>query len=1022
MIRSDSNPLSILAVFIVLLLAVATLPLATAPASANGQTVVSDPNAPPWTESTGSLNGVIHCFAEDPVNNVVYACHYRGMFRSFDRGLTWERAGQFDLPSTAPDGGLLHRHYLSVAVASDGTVFVGNQEGNGQGLQPFWTGMVRQSTDFGDTWETITPESTHAHRAEINQDTAVVGLAVDTENPDPAKKDLVYFCSGNKLYRSNTTNHVVDPAWANVDPTTGNPIGPQPEINWSQIVPTRAMAGNATGGLGSEDNDCTDLLIHGGALFMATTEGVWRSTNYSDPLPVGGPPDPSNITWTRITDGTPIESVGAQSLLVDGSGHLFVGTTNGAAGAQGIYASADPTAASPAFTRIQVNNGLTMTMSAGGALVAARYESGFWVLSRATDPLAEPETPRAFISNGAVSQDLVTLSDGTMLYATDGLGVLRSEDEGLTWAKSNEGLHHFHWPEAVDTTGRIYAASGKGMAYSDDDGKTFTDCGQINEGSLDYDRLIFLDTVVLADQAVLSVVKGRGSVPGLWRSDDRCQTWQRGTKTSDGGPDNQLKLGTNGELYSFDESRRAIRSTDGGVTWIAGATLPRGDRAQSLNVAPNGDIWALSGWTRASRSTDGGTTWTEMSDMPLNRSQTGLKFGEAFAFGPDGTVYLAVQGGLFKLNPGGQAFEATGLNGLYGLSSVARDSAGRLYVAASNINDFARMGIYTSIDDGATWTFEPESIKDRFRLDVWVNPQTDTAIVSGAGENLHYRSRPTTPTPGLATWNPNNRQWKVHAPDGSSLGASTQLGTGDAVALAGDVNGDGQDDYITFRPGSATWSAMDVDGTVLVDSLVWGNPDNHNHALVGDVDGNGDDDFVIWDESVGRFFSVDSDGTPLVGNIRHGNPGQVPLLGDTDGDGRDDFVIWNPTSAQWYVIDSDGVTKGAWGLRWGSAGDVPLIGNVDGNDTDDFVVWRPGNGRWYAKAADGSELVNFIQWGRYFDTPLIGDIDGDGKDDFIVWRAHNQRWFAKSADDTVLLNTLQSGSGSDTPLYLVLAA
>lgn len=1014
------------ATLVAILLVVVALPLAATNAAANVQSIIDIPNAPAWTESTGALNASVECLTEDPTNGVIYGCHYRGMVRSLDGGLSWERAGQFDAPAAAPGGALLHRHYHAAAVASDGTVFVGNQEGNVGQLHTFPTGMVRMSKDGGLTWQTITPESTHAHRPEINRDTTVAAIVVDSETTDPAKKDRVYFCSGNKLYRSDGTAHQVDPQWTNVDPNTGNPIGPQPEIKWRQIVPTRAQASNSTGGLGTEDNLCTALLIDGGSLYMASTEGIWRSDNYADTLPAGGPPDPSNIIWNRITSGTAIEAQGVASMIMDGSGQLYVGSRSHAQGARGVYVSSDPSSAAPTFAQVQTSNAVAMTIAADGALVAARSSSGRSALSRASNPVAAPDLPTAFTSEGAVAHALLTLADGSMLYATNGLGVLRSVDNGVTWQQSNEGLHHFHQPKTVGATGRIYATSGKGMAFSDDDGRSFANCGPLDLGNRPIAQIIFRDVEVLTDGSLAAIVHGPGSLPGLWHSNDRCGTWVEGAKRSNGGPVAHLAAAPNGELFAFDQHNMLIRSTDQGVTWTQRAPLPQSGGVQDLAVAPNGDLWVLSGIVRAYRSTDGGASWSEPAGLPaIIPHIPGLMHGDHFAFAPDGTVFVAVQRGVSRLAPGATVFQPTGLSGpLLGLSSIARDSAGQLYVAAANIVDFDAMGIYVSPDDGVTWLFEPNSVADRFRLAVWVNPQTDTALINGSGENLHYRAAPAPPTvsvPALANWNPNNGSWQVTNVDGSNRVSGVTLGTGDAVALSGDVNGDGQDDFVSFRPGYASWSAVDADGTVLVDGLIFGNPDSHNHPLIGDVDGDGDDDFVIWDESLGRFFSTDSDGTALVGAIRHGNPGQVPLMGDVDGDGKDDFIIFVPWTARWYVKDSDGVTNLAWNFRWGTGGDIPLVGDIDGDGTDDFVVWRASNGNWYAKAADGTALVNFVQWGRAFDTPVIGDINDDGKDDFLVWRPHTKQWFGKSADNSIAMATVQTGSGSDTPLFVTVA-
>lgn len=942
---------------VIALMATTTLVfIAASPTAAQGSVIIDD-DAPAWTKSSGGLNATIHCLAEDPVNHVVYACHYRGMYRSFDGGVSWERAGEFDRPSTDPGGGLLHRHYASVAVASDGTVFVGNlQSQPGQSIQPFHTGMVRMSTDFGSTWQTITPRSTHAHRPEINEDTSIASIVVDTTHPDPARRDLVYFCSGNKLYRSNNTNHVVDPDWSSIDPNTGNPVGPQPQINWRQIVPTRVQAGNATGGLGSIENACTELLLHGGSLFMATTEGVWRSDNYSDPLPISGPPDPSTIQWTNITSGSLIETAGAAALAVDDAGRLYVGTKTPG---QGTYVSTNPLSPTPSFDQVHGSNGVALTIAADGARIAAWSGSGYWLLSRASNPIAAPDVTHAFVSAGASSEDLLTLADGTMLYGTNGRGVLRSSDHGVTWASSNEGLHHFHMPVDVDDAGRVYATSGKGMAYSDDDGRTFADCGPMTtSGGLEMDNVLVDDAVALQDQSILAVTGGPGEAPGLWRSTDRCGTWIQLVRRSAGGPARHLAIAPNEDLYAVDLSQRIIRSTDSGATWTQVAPLAE-TGVQSLTIAPNGDVWVLAGFDSAYRSNDHGASWTEPGGLPdIVPNIPGLSYGQMFAFADDTTVYVAYQRGLYRLDAGAADFVPTGLNEPFsGLGSIARDSTGRLYVTASNITDFARMGVYTSIDDGTTWVHEPNSVNDRFRLTAWVNPQTDTAMITGSGEGPHYRVPPAD----------------VHTCFGQAV---TILGTpGDDV-----LTGTAGNDVIHGLAGN------DVINGLAGDDLICG----------------GDGDDRLGGESSTETAEGNDRIAGEAGNDRiWGHHGDDELWG---GDGDDDLFGQAGTDSLYGQAGADHLNGG-----WGD--DVIWAG-----PDNDFVDGRAGNDKLYGE--DGNDTLrggseNDELWGGAGNDA----VNGQGGNDIVGGNEGNDRLWGSTGVDELIGDTgndqLRGGSGND---------
>ena len=135
-------------------------------------------------------------------------------------------------------------------------------------------------------------------------------------------------------------------------------------------------------------------------------------------------------------------------------------------------------------------------------------------------------------------------------------------------------------------------------------------------------------------------------------------------------------------------------------------------------------------------------------------------------------------------------------------------------------------------------------------------------------------------------------KWKIKLSSNSTVVEKTWGLAGD-VALAGDLNGDGRDEIITFR-GAGYWSVLNENGTS--------------------------------------------------NNYNFGHTGDIPKVQDFDGDGFDDLVLFRPSTAEWFIsyskLDASGnrlfKTK-----QWGLNGDIPAPGDFDGNGIPELVVYRP---------------------------------------------------------------------------------
>ena len=238
---------------------------------------------------------------------------------------------------------------------------------------------------------------------------------------------------------------------------------------------------------------------------------------------------------------------------------------------------------------------------------------------------------------------------------------------------------------------------------------------------------------------------------------------------------------------------------------------------------------------------------------------------------------------------------------------------------------------------------------------------------------------------------------------GFKLGASAGQGTGNSVTSAGDINGDGFEDFIIGAPASTSvrgrvfvvfGTAVDqpssadlsaLDGTTGFRIVGGFDLTGFSAAGAGDINGDGTDDliigapyastggyaYVVFGNSAGFASSIStaslngSNGFRLVGNNAptFGHAGQsVAAAGDVNGDGIDDVIIGDPGD------DSDAEDAGAAYVVFGSA--AGFASSVDLSSLDGTTGFRLDS--ITANEAAGTSVAG------------VGDINEDGNADIIV--------------------------------------
>ena len=240
----------------------------------------------------------------------------------------------------------------------------------------------------------------------------------------------------------------------------------------------------------------------------------------------------------------------------------------------------------------------------------------------------------------------------------------------------------------------------------------------------------------------------------------------------------------------------------------------------------------------------------------------------------------------------------------------------------------------------------------------------------------------------LIIWRPTNGMWyilKSSTKYDPSRALTIQWGSGKLsdIPLLGDIDGDKLDDLIIWRPTSGEWyilkSSTNYNRTK-ASIIRLGNGRLEDKPLVGDIDGDGKDDLIIWRPVNGTWYILRSSmnydpSRALIEKWGSGEMNDIPLVGDVDGDGKDDLVIWRPKNGRWYILlSSTGYDHGSAlikGLGSVTPNDRPLLGHIDGDDRKDLIIWRPTNGKWYIlKSSANYEQAFTKQWGKSGDKPL----------------------------------------------------
>ena len=457
---------------------------------------------------------------------------------------------------------------------------------------------------------------------------------------------------------------------------------------------TWSLAGNS--GLGSLEVDT--LLYVGSTLLAGTHNGVycskdngatWTSTSsgipkaYSSYLTVFKlVSSPSGIiyaatesgvyksansgsTWTALSK---IPNAGAttRTIAVDANGVIYAGTTSGANGgsasaAGSIYISSDG-GVTWRYSGIQDWSFRTMTIDSTGRIFAGSWRT--------------PYTPGALYCSSDGGNTWKILLSNLSVNVVEVIGTtVWVGTRDATLYKSLDGVNFQVVPSssmavfAIHQTSTCLLAGSDGLFTSLDGGNTWT------QNSTSFNVKGQISQVAFAPDGS---IYARSMLFGILRSYDGGNTWNwvnNGLSLEQNRSPNYDEIFTNnlGEMLT---SRRNVlyRLVGNGNTWVPSNLKPT-NYVTAHTVTPTGEILVSDYFSCIYRSTDGGSTFTGCNNKVSTSAGIVFKLYNA----SNGTLYAATEvGGIYSSNDDGVTWTNLGLTAKGNTYDVILTPAGEL--------------------------------------------------------------------------------------------------------------------------------------------------------------------------------------------------------------------------------------------------------------------------------------------------------------------------------------------------------
>lgn len=399
----------------------------------------------------------------------------------------------------------------------------------------------------------------------------------------------------------------------------------------------------------------------------------------------------NGVTWNQVNTGLPPPGSYNAALFATG-GRVFVGNAS-----QGVYVTTDG-----GVTWTQANNGLTnlQTRALGGRgdTVFVGTNSGNVFRSTNGGQLWIDVTPS--FSNLNTSIYFISIIDSSVFVggiAFGTMGLVRSDDWGLTWNQDNQGiptntsLLQAGGIVKVDTflfagmySGGIFKRSKSDATWS-----LVSSPQMLVQSPPVYPSTYHLSVLGIIAQGTTLFVQT--SPVGLFRSTDRGTSWKQVTNNAGGGFDRR-GLVKNGETLYMGGDNGVFISTDNGGFWNTyhGNVFD----AARLSSFAFVDTLVFTGQMNLGygmlRSTDGGRFWTR-----INTGLTGSARNINKLATVGSTIFAGTAAGIYVSSDRGESWSATAFPNQY---------VSELHAHGSTLFAFSQYLLSRSSDMGQTWT------------------------------------------------------------------------------------------------------------------------------------------------------------------------------------------------------------------------------------------------------------------------------------------------------------------------------
>ena len=372
-------------------------------------------------------------------------------------------------------------------------------------------------------------------------------------------------------------------------------------------------------------------------------------------------------------------------------------------------------------------------------------------------------------------------ANGVVFSGTNGGGVYRSFDHGLSW--THVGLSYEQVNAMTSTLGFVFAGTyNQSINRMRENDTTWTIC---DSGMTGYPVSAL---GVTNNGAILAgTTNGFGASAGIFRSTDKGDSWMRVYREPLNRTVICFAFTSAGHIFSAVYAAGLIHSTDDGETWMPVTPGLANTTVRSMAVNNTGSIFAASSNQAGAalyRSTDDGQTWPLVySEQPAGEflavetnqaghvfvgkdyggvsrsaddgaSWTNINAGlpyftdvRAIATGTTGSILIGTYGdGIYGSTDNGAAWvrASSGLNHTR-VNAFALTGEGHIYAATGGIVG----GVYRSTDDGFNWTQVYVGLTKVFA----VCRKDNGYIFAGTDGDGIYRS-----TNNGASWNPSGLQ------------------------------------------------------------------------------------------------------------------------------------------------------------------------------------------------------------------------------------------------------------------------